>query len=101
VRHEMRGAFSKSRLSLDDPEVLECFTKIVLHSGKRCALLRANLARWQLFFEENPTSLRVLALGKRASPAELFREWLSWSKGHTPETLRKKISSMRSKLTSQ
>jgi hypothetical protein len=100
LRSEMKRMFSKNLMIVGDREILKCFTTAILNSDKK-TLLRANLRRWQAFFEQRPASLRTLALGERPSPVELFREWLAWCKGHEPETLRKKISGLRSALKKQ
>jgi hypothetical protein len=101
VLREMRKALSAKRTTPDGPEVVACFARIVLESGKRCPLLSANLFRWLRFLSGNPQCLTAQRSDRRLSPATLFREWLSWSKGHAPETLRKKISALRSSLTKQ
>jgi hypothetical protein len=96
VLREVRKAFPAGRANRSARKVSECFVKIISHSGTSYPLLEANLLRWQRFFEENPTSLMAHTFGKRLTPAALFYEWLSFCKGHDPETLRKMVSSLRS-----
>jgi hypothetical protein len=92
---DMKKMFSRKRANLGEGEIAEAFVKIVYDSGDRYPFLKSNLIRWQMFFEQDPISLKVFAWSARPSPAALFHYWLSWCKGHEPETIRKKISEMR------
>jgi len=101
VRREMRKKFAKKRRSPNPEELLASFVKIVSNSRMGCSLLRANVGHWLPFLENHLPQLSELVRSGRPAPAALFHEWLAECKGHHPETLRKKISSMRSSVRSQ
>jgi hypothetical protein len=98
VFREMKKMFSQRHADPTEDKVVECFIRIVSDSGASYGLLRANLDQWRKFFEDEPTLLKVRALGPRPSPATLFLDWLKWCKGHKTETIRKTISALRNSL---
>lgn len=101
VFRELKRVSLKRHANLDEHETTKRFAEIISHSKDRCGYLRANLDSWLQFLIKNPALLRAHALGRRSSPATFFIEWLSWCKGHDPETIRKKISELRNSLKNQ
>jgi hypothetical protein len=101
VFRELKGVASKRRAKLSDFEAAAWFVQTINDSEERYGYLKANLDSWLLFLIKNPALLRVRAFGQRSSPAVFFIEWLSWCKGHDPETIRKKISRLRNSLKNQ
>jgi hypothetical protein len=95
VLREMKAVLSVKR-NTSDTDILESFIRIVSESSPQFPLLAANVVRWQAFLEKNPASIRSRMSAKRSAPASLFIDWLAFCKGHEPETIRKKISSLGS-----
>ncbi len=95
VLPRVKQEYSAMRSSPNARKLSESFVRIVTDSKEKLPSLKANLLRWVWFFAENPAMLKAQIIRKRLSPSGLFLEWYSFCKGHEPETLRKKISSMR------
>ncbi|MGC1687726.1 MAG: hypothetical protein WA734_19010 [Candidatus Acidiferrales bacterium] len=98
LRYVLRGIkqeYSGRHSSPNARQLLESFVRIVSDLRENLPSLKANLLRWVWFFDENPSILKAHIIRTRLSPSVLFLEWYSACKGHEPETLRKKISSMR------
>jgi hypothetical protein len=98
VLQRMRATFALSRRAPTRDEVRTLFSGIITDSPQTSPHLATNLDRWLKFFEENPDLLRPVALGDRAKPAALYDEFLSWSTGWEPESLRQAISNLKTKL---
>jgi hypothetical protein len=96
VRREMHKTQTNRTLSYN--ELAKSFNKILRASRRELPSLNLNLNRWHLFFRHNPELLSAFASQRRGSPVELFYQWLSFCSGHRAETLRKKISALRSSL---
>ncbi len=93
-RQNLTGAFSRRRLRPSSDELIEYFQNTVSAEGDAFIHLRANVNSWVEYFRANPTSIKLLLHGKRASPAALFDSWCAWGKGFEPETVRQKISEL-------
>jgi hypothetical protein len=101
VLHDMKKVFAEGRNRADEASLLQYFVKSISDSAATYPTLSSNRLHWQRFLEENPGLLEGEIFRKRSSPATLFFEWLSFCKGHKPETLRKKISSLRRMLATR
>ena len=93
----MRVNLAVRRTEPTRDEVLSLFSTSISDSPGSFPNLAANLDRWQRFFEENRV-LRPILLGDRAGPAALYDQFLAWSTGWEPESLRQAISKLNPKL---
>jgi hypothetical protein len=96
---QLRAAVAMRRNSPSAEKVRHLFSTTVADSPESFPHLAANLERWQKFHEERPFALVPLTTRKRAAPAALYDEFLSWSTGWETEALRQAISQLgRAKL---
>jgi hypothetical protein len=88
----MRAKFAIERKK-STPETL--FSAAVTESPGSFPHLAANLERWQKFFEKNPHTLRPMTVGDRAKPGALYDEFMAWSTGWEPDSVRQAISRLK------
>jgi hypothetical protein len=86
----LRNSFSQKGCNPSVDELID----YVRHESGHHPHLNANIASWLQYFRLHPTSIKLLLSQQRTSPAALFDEWLAWSKGLEPETVRQKISEL-------
>lgn len=101
--HELRvilqaihGHLTGARRSLSLAEQAEHFRAAVIEGG--APHLQANLDSWVYFFAHVPEGQKAEVKDTifRKRPAELYDLWLAASTGYTRETVRQKISSLKS-----
>lgn len=96
VLRKMKQEYSAMHRAPDAEKLSASFVRIVSGSSENLPSLSENLLRWIAFFMEDRAALKKHVMAKRLSPTALYLQWLSFCKGHDPETLRKMISSLGS-----
>ncbi len=92
----LRAKFALQRKGLTPKDAHGLFAATVSDSPESFPNLAANAERWSKFFEANPDVLGSMTLGDRIKPAALYDEFLAWSTGWAPESLRQTISRLKS-----
>jgi hypothetical protein len=89
---EMRAIFSLRSPSPSSEEIAEWFIRALAYPEK-FPMLASNFFHWGTFLQA-PENVDVLTcqLAGRQEPAAIFDTWFSWSKGHTPDYLRKRLT---------
>lgn len=92
----LKAKFALQRKGLTPKDAYGLFAATVSDSPESFPNLAANAERWTKFFEANSDVFGSMTLGDRIKPAALYDEFLAWSTGWDPDSIRQAISRLKS-----